>query len=145
MFTLPMTHACVACSQLDLSLNAWVDDETVSLLAASLPRLTRLCLEKTDVTDVGLAALGTIGGSLTYLDLSRTVVRGSEESYAALRHMDGLQQLLLAYWCVPRLPFTDTDAHAGVCVVCSQRGRSAAGTQLAAEAREAQALSCARV
>jgi hypothetical protein len=67
------------------------------ILAASLPKLTTLTLEKTDVSDVGLAALGRLAGSLEYLDLSRTAVRGSEEAYAALRSMRRLTQLLLAY------------------------------------------------
>ena len=60
--------------ELDLSLNGWVDDVAVSVLAASMPRLRRLVLEKTETADDGLAALAPLAPSLTYLDLSRTAV-----------------------------------------------------------------------
>ena len=74
-----------------------MDDAVVHTLAVSLPRLRRLTLEKTDVSDVGVASLWPLSSTLHYLDLSRTSVRGSEESYAVLRQMSGLTHLLLAY------------------------------------------------
>ena len=54
--------------------------------ARGMPRrLRRLTLERTDVTHVGVAALGALAGTLAHLDLSRTSFRGDEWSYAALR------------------------------------------------------------
>ena len=69
----------------------------VSQLACAMPRLARLTLEKTDVTDEALSSLAILAPSLTYLDVSRTAIRGSEASYAALRGMRALTELLLAY------------------------------------------------
>ena len=86
--------------ELDLSLNVWVDDEVVSLCAASMPRLRRLVLEKTEVTDVGVAQLGATWATLTHLDLSRTAVRGDASSYAALQSLRNLETLLMPYTLV---------------------------------------------
>lgn len=84
-------------TELDLSLNAWVDDAAVDAVARSMPMLRRLTLEKTDITDLGLAALGRLQSSLEYLDCSRTLVRGTPESYSSLCRMRMLRELLLAY------------------------------------------------
>lgn len=99
--------------ELDLSLNAWVDDEVVGHIATSMPRLQKLSLEKTEVTDVGLAALGApdsaLAGSLLHLDLSRTAVCCEPTTHAALRRLSRLRDLLLAYcpidlWISSALP-----------------------------------------
>lgn len=100
--------------ELDLSLNAWADDEVVGHIAARMPRLQNLALEKTEVTDAGLAALGApdsaLAGSLVHLDLSRTNVScGEPSTHAALRRLSRLRDLLLAYcpvdlWISSALP-----------------------------------------
>lgn len=85
-------------TELDASLNAWLDDEAAITIASSMPKLRKLTLEKTDVCDAGLAAIAThLAGSLEHLDLSRTPVSGSEESFAGLSRMRSLRNLLLAY------------------------------------------------
>lgn len=82
-------------TELDVSLNAWVDDEAVHCLACA--NLKRLTLEKTSVTDGGIAALSASALSLQHLDLSRTAVRGTEASFAALAQMGCLRSLFLAF------------------------------------------------
>jgi hypothetical protein len=85
-------------TELDCSLNAWVDDATLATLVASAPRLRKLTLEKTDVTDEGVASLGALAPTLQYLDLSRTgVCFSTAESHAALARMGALRSLLLMY------------------------------------------------
>lgn len=84
-------------STLDVSLNHWVDDEALSALCAGAPRLERLNLEKTDVTDDALAQLGRLH-ALRHLDLGRTAVGGSAgASWAWLRRLEGLETLYLPY------------------------------------------------
>ena len=97
-----VTHGVFLCglpqlTSLDLSLNAWVDDDVAVHLGSSLPRLQRLVLEKTELSDGGVAALSALGPSLTYLDLSRTNVYGTLDSLASLGRMAQLATLLLAY------------------------------------------------
>ena len=85
-------------TELDCSLNAWFDDKAAAVLAASAPPLRKLTLEKTDVTDAGVAALGELAGSLEHLDLSRTAVcLATAESSSALESMTSLRSLFLAY------------------------------------------------
>jgi hypothetical protein len=98
------THAFLGAltllEELDLSLNVWVDDEVAALCATSMPRLRRLVLEKTEVTDAAIVHLGSARTPLAHLDLSRTSVRGNAESYAALRGMGSLEILLMPYTLV---------------------------------------------
>ena len=82
---------------LDLSLNSWVDDAACDAIAANMPRLASLTLEKTEVGDLGLASLASLAPSLTHLDCSRTSVCGTTESLAALVKMKSLRQLFLSY------------------------------------------------
>lgn len=90
-------------TELDLSLNAWVNDDIVSVIACCMPRLSRLTLEKTDISDEGIAALGSPSSrlihSLVHLDCSRTNihVRSHTSSHDALQRLVSLQDLLLAY------------------------------------------------
>ena len=88
-------------SQLDLSLNAWVDDHTIEACARAMPRLQTLLLEKTEVTDAAAVAIAeSLSASLTHLDLSRTALRGAPAARGAIGSLVHLRTLLLAYTSV---------------------------------------------